>query len=124
MLNFKVSEKEISFIDYLAKDINKLIGPFLYADNVSKLVFSRNGKPVIFKNETALLKVEKALKDKGVNTRRYFYPSLNQLSYLDKKQHMPISEHISKCVLCLPLFDDLGFDTIHLITETIKSYLE
>lgn len=58
--------------------------------------------PVIFKDEETLLKVEQALNKKGIQPRRYFYPSLNKLKYLDYKE-MPISENISQRIMCLPL---------------------
>ena len=38
-----------------------------------------------------------------VRPRRYFYPSLNTLPYVNN-QNMPISEDISKRILCLPLY--------------------
>jgi len=59
--------------------------------------------PVIFDSEEALLKAEGLLIESGVLPRRYFYPSLNTLSYV-KNQHTPLSQNISASVLCLPLF--------------------
>ncbi|NTW32018.1 MAG: DegT/DnrJ/EryC1/StrS family aminotransferase [Bacteroidetes bacterium] len=62
--------------------------------------------PIIFKNEEDLLKVKSALNNKNIFPRRYFYPSLNKLNYVNNYS-MPVSESISKRILCLPLFDDL-----------------
>ncbi|MBS1745659.1 MAG: DegT/DnrJ/EryC1/StrS family aminotransferase [Bacteroidetes bacterium] len=62
--------------------------------------------PVIFKSENLLLKAMIALKEMDIIPRRYFYPSLNKLPYLDY-QPAPIAESIAKRVLCLPLFFEL-----------------
>ena len=58
--------------------------------------------PVIFEKEEQLLKVQTALNSKEIYPRRYFYPSLNHLPYV-KDIEMPVSENISKNILCLPL---------------------
>lgn len=62
--------------------------------------------PVIFKDEAQLLKVKSALEQQHIFSRRYFYPSLNNMEYT-KIQVCPISESISERVLCLPLSHDL-----------------
>lgn len=62
--------------------------------------------PVIFDSEGELLEVEERLHKKNIFPRRYFCPSLNTLHFVDKVE-MPISESISKRILCLPLYVDL-----------------
>lgn len=59
--------------------------------------------PIIFDSETQLLKVQKKMNEMNIFPRRYFYPSLNTINYLSG-QDMPISESISKRILCLPLY--------------------
>ena len=63
--------------------------------------------PVVFKTEEALLKVRKSLLDNQISTRRYFYPSLNELPFLAEQAKCPVSESISRRVLSLPLYVDL-----------------
>lgn len=75
--------------------------------------------PVICKSEEQLLKIRKLLLDAQINTRRYFYPSLNNLSY-NKGEACPVSEDISKRVLCLPLFQGLQEEDIKRICEIIR----
>jgi dTDP-4-amino-4,6-dideoxygalactose transaminase len=74
--------------------------------------------PVIFQSEQQLLKVEKALNEKSIFPRRYFYPSLNTLNYVTQ-QSMPVSEQIASRVLCLPLYVGLSeaelFDIIGIV---------
>lgn len=77
--------------------------------------------PVIFNTEDILLNVIKKLNDKGIFPRRYFYPSLNKLNYLEKKVCMPISENISSRILCLPLYSDLSIKDQKIIIEIINN---
>lgn len=79
--------------------------------------------PVVFENETQLLKVQKALNEKDIFPRRYFYPSLDTLTYIEPKQKMPISRDISKRILCLPIFAELNKETQEIIIKTLKEHL-
>lgn len=76
--------------------------------------------PVIFKSENDVLKVQKALNDKEIFPRRYFYPSLNTLEYISK-QDCPISEDISARILCLPLYSGLQLDEVKNICNYINA---
>jgi hypothetical protein len=68
--------------------------------------------PIIFETEAQLLKVELELKENNVFPRRYFYPSVNTYTKVVSYQSCPISEDISKRILCLPLYFDLSEDEI------------
>ena len=59
--------------------------------------------PVLFPNEASLLRTEAQLKANNILPRRYFYPSLNNLPYV-RSTAMPVSDDVSRRVLCLPLF--------------------
>jgi len=74
--------------------------------------------PIIFKNEEILKNSIDALNKNMVYPRRYFYPSLNQLSILNM-QNKPVSEDISRRVLCLPLYYSLTFEEINLISRIL-----
>jgi dTDP-4-amino-4,6-dideoxygalactose transaminase len=75
--------------------------------------------PVVFDTEEKLIKIIKELNSHGVFPRRYFYPSLNKLNYVDKKS-CPISESISARILCLPLFVGLTKEETNLIIKIIN----
>jgi dTDP-4-amino-4,6-dideoxygalactose transaminase len=79
-----------------------------------------NYYPIIFEHESILLKVEKKLKENNIVPRRYFYPSLNTIPYVDGKNKMEISENIASCILCLPLFVGLTDAEILLISKIIN----
>lgn len=66
-------------------------------------VYNYSYYPVIFDSERDLLKSVDALNKNAIYPRRYFKPSLNELNYV-KNTPVPISEDISKRVLCLPLY--------------------
>ncbi len=74
--------------------------------------------PVIFEDEVTCLRTQKRLEENHIQARRYFFPSLNKLYYVDRNP-MPISEDISTRVLCLPLYHDLSIKDQELITEII-----
>lgn len=79
--------------------------------------------PVVFKNEEQLLKVQKALNKKDIFPRRYFYPSLDTLDYIEPKQECKISRDISKRILCLPIYAELEQNIQDTIIEIIKDNL-
>tara|TARA_R110001583_G_scaffold71749_3_gene201744 strand:- start:1920 stop:2993 length:1074 start_codon:yes stop_codon:yes gene_type:complete len=74
--------------------------------------------PVIFKDEKTLLKVQKALNEAQIYPRRYFYPSLNTLNYVNATK-MPLSESIAERILCLPLYEDLNVMDLEKIVAII-----
>lgn len=75
--------------------------------------------PVVFQSEEVLLRIKDDLNKIDIFPRRYFYPSLERLPYV-KPQEAPISESISKRVLCLPLFSELDWDSQRKIIDVIK----
>jgi dTDP-4-amino-4,6-dideoxygalactose transaminase len=79
--------------------------------------------PVIFETEEQLKNVQHALLANQIAPRRYFYPSLNRLSYLRNAESCPISESSSVCVLCLPLYHGLPDDDVIRISDIINSRL-
>ena len=64
--------------------------------------------PIILKDEDQTLKLQKALNEKEIFPRRYFYPSLDTLSYIEPKQYAPISRDISSRILALPMYPGLA----------------
>lgn len=79
--------------------------------------------PVIFQNEAQLQTVKQVLNANHINPRRYFYPSLNTLPFLQTRQSCPFSEDISSRVMCLPLYDGLEKQDILRISALIRDVL-
>lgn len=121
-------------LPYISSILDKRKSDSLYYDlklKSSKLIrptiqdhtdYNYSYYPILFPNEDLLLMVYKSLEIKNIYCRRYFYPSLSDLPYVDK-QPTPISDDISKRVLCLPLFYTLTKEEIDMITRYILRVL-
>lgn len=79
--------------------------------------------PIILESEKVCLHLLSKLKDVSIATRRYFYPSLNTLPYLEY-QPCPISEDISCRILCLPLFSELSVENANDVVEKVNEVLK
>ncbi|MTI38305.1 DegT/DnrJ/EryC1/StrS family aminotransferase [Fulvivirga lutimaris] len=74
--------------------------------------------PIIFKSEMDLAKSFERLNRAEIFPRRYFYPSLSQLPYVER-ENLPVTDDLSKRVLCLPLYHTLSFEEIDLIARLL-----
>lgn len=74
--------------------------------------------PIIFTDENKTLKAKAALARQEIFCRRYFYPSLNQIGYVNPTT-MPVSEKIAKSILCLPLYYGLSKEEQFLIKRNL-----
>jgi len=83
------------------------------------VTFNHAYYPIVLEREELLLKVVAELQRSKVNPRRYFYPSLNELDYVGGKGDCPVSEDISRRVLCLPVYHTLSEAEQRLIARTI-----
>jgi len=76
--------------------------------------------PIVFESEEQLLSIEAKLKENDILPRRYFYPSLDTLPYLDSKQICNKSRNIASRILCLPIYPTLEKENIEEIINLIK----
>jgi dTDP-4-amino-4,6-dideoxygalactose transaminase len=76
--------------------------------------------PIVIKNEKVLLTCLGALNDQGIFPRRYFFPSLNTISCVRPYIKLPVSESISRRVLCLPSHNYISNEDIITICKLIK----
>jgi dTDP-4-amino-4,6-dideoxygalactose transaminase len=76
--------------------------------------------PVIFISQADLLKVKTRLESKKIYPRRYFYPSLEELPYIDTN-HCSIAKGISSRVLCLPLYTTLEETDLKTIVNLVNN---
>ena len=74
--------------------------------------------PVLFKNEEVMLKAKANLEMAQVFCRRYFYPSLSALPYVDNVD-MPVCEDVARRILCLPLYHTLTVAELDLISRLL-----
>jgi dTDP-4-amino-4,6-dideoxygalactose transaminase len=76
--------------------------------------------PILFEKEAALLLAQKKLNEAQIFPRRYFYPSLNNVSYLNYTK-MEISESVASRILCLPLFVGLDEESLTNICNIVNN---
>lgn len=74
--------------------------------------------PIIFSDENALLRAIDQLSTHQIYPRRYYYPSLNNLKYVEHTP-MPVSDDYSKRILCLPLSASISKEEQELVCRLI-----
>ena len=79
--------------------------------------------PIILENEEVLKKIEKDLSNEKIFARRYFYPSLDTLKYINPPQYNKISRNIASRILCLPMHSLLKASEVKKICLIIKKSL-
>lgn len=79
--------------------------------------------PILLKNEQQVLKIKKQLMQHDISPRRYFYPSLDTLPYLQHSTVMHVSRDISSRILALPLYPELPLDIQDFIIKHIQAYV-
>lgn len=77
--------------------------------------------PIVLASENDLNQIVENLINENVTPRRYFYPSLNTLPFVSA-QSCPVSEDISKRILCLPLSATISNEEIIKVVDIINSY--
>ena len=91
---------------------------------VDHLKWNNSYYPLLFESENDMMRAKTALFENGINTRRYFYPSLNNLKFFTSTTDCRNSENISSRVLALPLYHGLDETTqakvIKIVSEIIR----
>lgn len=112
--------KEVSeHYDFLLSHNQKLIIPKPRANTEYNYAYY----PVIFNSREVMERVRLKLNDNEIFPRRYFYPSLNTLSYINVQYSCPVSESISERVLALPLSTEITINDVKLIAGIVNMEL-
>lgn len=137
-INGKISELQAAMglailpnIDQIIKERQKITA--YYDQNIAPKVkrialreeteWNYSYYPIILESEPIMLKVQKGLNDAGIFPRRYFYPSLNTIPFVNGEK-MPVSESISSRILCLPLYVGLSQEDCKQIVSTINAAVQ
>lgn len=71
--------------------------------------------------------LHRALEDKKIITRKYFYPLCSEMesynSYSFYKKEFPVAKEVTNKVLCLPIYHDVGEDMINDICDEIINFI-
>jgi len=116
-----IKEKRKVIYDIYKKELCNIV-KFQKQNDYSTLNYSYF--PIILQNEEEVLKMQKALNNEEIFPRRYFYPSLDTLSYIKPKQICDISRDISSKILCLPIYIGLENKKQSKIINIIKRVLD
>jgi len=129
LCNLPLLDKEIidrkHHVDYYIQhlqSINSIKLP-IYNPNIQ---YNYSYFPILIKHPLITRdQVYNRLKDKGINTKKYFYPLVTEYAcYKDQfKNNLPISKTISEKVLCLPLYGELSESEIMFIINELKNAL-
>jgi dTDP-4-amino-4,6-dideoxygalactose transaminase len=126
------SIKNIDLAKIKKKNIfNNYYNEFFQKKNIQLMRLSKDIEynyayfPIIFKNKNVMMRIQSELKKYNIFARRYFFPSLDTLKFLnhDNKYHCPVSRDISSRVLCLPLYQDLEVKMQNKIIKIINTCL-
>ncbi|OGL30971.1 aminotransferase DegT [Candidatus Saccharibacteria bacterium RIFCSPHIGHO2_02_FULL_47_12] len=121
LCNLKYADEIIQKRKAVSEKYEQLLGDkFLRPKAKEGLTYNYAYYPIIFESEEQLLSAVKQLNDNNIFPRRYFFPSLNELSYIESSNSCPISEDISRRILCLPLYDSLDNQNIEKICEVLS----
>ena len=115
-----IKEKRKEVYDRYKKELDGIVKFQTQNENSTK---NYSYFPVIFESEEQLLKIQKALNEKNIFPRRYFYPSLDSLNYIEPKQFCQISRDISKRILALPMYPELSEEEQNSIIKIIMDLL-
>lgn len=79
--------------------------------------------PVVFNSEQTTLEVFNKLIENDIKPRRYFYPVLHKLPYVDDAV-TPLASSIARRVICLPLYHELENGDIERVCGIIREVLK
>ena len=112
-----IIEKRKTVYEFYEKNLNEIVELQEQNQNSTK---NYSYFPVIFSSEENLLNIKKALNRENIYPRRYFYPSLDSLNYIEPKQYCSISRDISRRILVLPISTELTIEQAEKIVKIIK----
>ena len=74
--------------------------------------------PIMFKSEELMKESKAKLEMAQIYCRRYFYPSLSALPYVDNVK-MPVCDSVASRIMCLPLYHTLTISELDLICRLL-----
>ena len=94
--------------------------PLQRPEALPQTIYNYSYYPIVVDTEERLINIRSLLQQNDINTRRYFYPSLNNLPQY-KGEPCPVSESVSTRVLALPMYFQLKGSEIQHICSLIKT---
>ncbi|MDC2963863.1 DegT/DnrJ/EryC1/StrS family aminotransferase [Gammaproteobacteria bacterium] len=138
-INAKMNEFEAAFglavmdeIDYVLNSYKErwcaydaAISPEFRRQSVAETVEPNYSYfPVLCPNEEICSKILRQLEMENIFARRYFYPSLDSVHLYGLNQSCPVSRDVAERILCLPLYHDLRFEEVEIISNIVNKVVE
>jgi dTDP-4-amino-4,6-dideoxygalactose transaminase len=79
--------------------------------------------PIVLRDQETMLNVKHLLESHEIYPRRYFYPSLATLAYVDAREIPELAVSISERILCLPMYHALDQVNQNRICELLERVL-
>jgi dTDP-4-amino-4,6-dideoxygalactose transaminase len=79
--------------------------------------------PVLMPSESHLLAAVETLKQAEIYPRRYFYPALTDLPYVETGMPCPVAQDVASRVLCLPLYYELTELEVEQIATIVHAHV-
>jgi len=96
--------------------LNRLDVQFQQLDNAEDYNYAYF--PILFKSEELMKECKAKLELAQIYCRRYFYPSLSALPYVENVE-MPVCDAIASRIMCLPMYHTLTLSDLDLICRLL-----
>ncbi|MGN8068897.1 DegT/DnrJ/EryC1/StrS family aminotransferase [Mucilaginibacter sp. 22184] len=96
--------------------LNRLDVQFQQLDNAEDYNYAYF--PILFKSEDLMKECKAKLELAQIYCRRYFYPSLSALPYVENVE-MPVCDSIASRIMCLPMYHTLTLSDLDLICRLL-----
>jgi dTDP-4-amino-4,6-dideoxygalactose transaminase len=135
-INSKLSELHAAFGLSLLEQIDSLILRRIYISSEYNDLFKNYPQiivinspnysyyPIVFPEEGILVKFQKYMMANNIETRRYFYPSLNNNNIYRQNESFPISETFASKILCMPLYSSLNDSDLNKIKDCVINFFD
>lgn len=77
--------------------------------------------PLVLESENELIALIDKLRRTNVVPRRYFYPSLDSLTFFSEPLIKSHSSSIARRILCLPIYESLNYDQIQSVVKNLEA---
>ena len=78
--------------------------------------------PILFNSNKIREAVFEGLANEGVFARKYFYPLLTKLNYVEDSE-VPVAESIADRILCLPMYHDITEAEIGVVSQLVQKII-
>ncbi|WP_255252969.1 DegT/DnrJ/EryC1/StrS aminotransferase family protein, partial [Citrobacter freundii] len=116
-----IIEKRVSLFELYRESLSDVISFPNWSENAT---YNGAYMPVFCDSEEQLIHLMQSLEACGIQTRRYFYPSLNAVVKASEISNTTNSNELAKRSLCLPLHYYMTNKDVLTVTESIKNALK